>query len=263
MQSFYWADVALSRLDMYDRLMSSIEKTNCKTLVIIPAYNEEENILNAVRDVRERAPFADVLVVNDGSTDGTAFILQENSIPHVNLFENLGIGGAVQTGYKYAHEHGYDIAIQFDGDGQHDARYITDLMRPIREGRADLVVGSRFKRDTGGFKSSAMRRLGISILSSVLKVASTNKIEDVTSGFRAASKRAIKLFASYYPDDYPEPEALALVARKRLKVTEVPVMMKERVGGISSINKMDSVYYMIKVTLAILVQTNIYGRHDD
>lgn len=167
----------------------------------------------------------------------------------------------MQTGYKYALQHGYDIAVQFDGDGQHSAAYIKDLIAPIQRREADLVVGSRFKGDESEFKSTAMRRLGIGILSVVLKLASTNKIEDVTSGFRAADRRAIELFAAYYPDDYPEPESLALVARKGLKVAEVPVSMNERSGGVSSIKKRDSVYYMIKVTLAILVQTNIYERH--
>lgn len=232
-----------------------------KILVIIPAYNEEESILSVIDDLVENAPFADCIVINDGSTDSTKSILEKNDIPHINLVKNLGIGGAVQTGFKYALQYGYDIAVQFDGDGQHRAEYIADLVAPIQEGRADLVVGSRFKGDTGGFKSSTMRRLGIAILSSILKMASTNKIEDVTSGFRAAGKRAIELFASYYPDDYPEPESLALVARKGLKLSEVPVEMRERIGGESSIKRMDSVYYMIKVTFAILVQTNIYERH--
>lgn len=232
-----------------------------RTLVIVPAYNEEESILEVVRDLHESAPFVDVLVVNDGSTDETSRILKANGINHVDLIKNLGIGGAVQTGYKYALQNDYDIAVQFDGDGQHSAKYIAELIKPIEEGRADLVVGSRFKGDTEGFKSSAMRRLGINILSAFLKLASTNKIEDVTSGFRATDRKVIELFASYYPDDYPEPEALALVARKGLRVAEVPVSMNERLGGESSIKKMDSVYYMIKVTLAILVQTNIYERH--
>lgn len=239
------------------------EAQDIRVIVIIPAYNEEDNILGVVEDLRKSAPFVDYIVINDGSVDGTAQLLEDHGIPHVNLIKNMGIGAAVQTGYKYALQHGYDIAIQFDGDGQHDASYIEELIKPITEGRADLVVGSRFKSENDGFKSSAMRRLGINILSAVLKLASTNKIEDVTSGFRAADRRVIELFSTYYPDDYPEPEALALVARKCLRIVEVPVKMKERSGGTSSINKMDSVYYMIKVTLAILIQTNIYGRHLD
>lgn len=231
-----------------------------RILIIIPAYNEAENIVATVQDVWENAPFADVLVVNDGSADGTAGILAANGIPHVNLIRNLGIGGAVQTGYKYALQHGYDVAVQFDGDGQHCAEYIGALVEPIERGEADLVVGSRFKGETDGFKSSAMRRLGINILSAVLKAASTNKVQDVTSGFRAANRRAVELFAAYYPDDYPEPESLALIARKGLALSEVPVVMRERVGGTSSIKKMDSIYYMIKVTIAVLIQTNIYER---
>lgn len=232
-----------------------------RVLAIVPAYNEEESILEVVSDLRENAPFVDILVVNDGSTDETSRMLKANGIDHIDLVKNLGIGGAVQTGYKYALQNDYDIAVQFDGDGQHSAKYITDLIEPIKSDEADLVVGSRFKGNTEGFKSSVMRRLGINILSAVLKLASTNKIEDVTSGFRAADRKVIELFASYYPDDYPEPEALALVARKGLRVVEVPVSMNKRIGGESSIKRMDSVYYMIKVTLAILIQTNIYERH--
>lgn len=234
-----------------------------KILVIIPVYNEEESIAGVIEDLEANAPFADYIVVNDGSTDGTKELLRQRGIPHINLVRNLGIGGAVQTGYKYALRHGYDIAVQFDGDGQHCAQYISALVAPIQDGSADLVVGSRFKGETDGFKSSFMRRLGINILSAVLKMSSTNKIEDVTSGFRAADRKAISLFASYYPDDYPEPESLALVARKGLRVCEVPVEMRERTGGESSIKRMDSIYYMIKVTLAILIQTNIYERHVD
>lgn len=231
--------------------------------MIIPAYNEEESILGVIDDLKHDAPFADYIVINDGSTDGTRALLEEHGIPHIDLVNNLGIGGAVQTGYKYALQHGYDIAVQFDGDGQHCARYIAQLVSPIQNGDADLVVGSRFKGETDGFKSSSLRRLGITILSAVLKMASTNKVEDVTSGFRAAGKRAIQLFASYYPDDYPEPESLALIARKGLKLAEMPVSMRERTGGESSIKRMDSVYYMVKVTFAILIQTNIYERHSN
>lgn len=239
--------------------MSSVVKND--VLVIIPAYNEEASILGVVDDLNANAPYADYIVVNDGSTDGTQCLLEEQDIPHINLIKNLGIGGAVQTGYKYALQQGYDIAVQFDGDGQHRAEYIRDLVVPIQAGEADLVVGSRFKGETDGFKSSLLRRVGIAILSGVLKMASTNKIEDVTSGFRAASRQAIEFFASYYPDDYPEPESLALVARKGLKLAEVPVAMRERMGGESSIKRMDSVYYMIKVTFAIMIQANIYERH--
>lgn len=239
--------------------MSLVGKSNI--LVIIPAYNEEESILDVIDDLKVNAPYADHIVVNDGSTDGTQNLLKEHGIPHINLVKNLGIGGAVQTGYKYALQRGYDIAVQFDGDGQHRAEYISDLIAPIQKGEVDLVVGSRFKGETDGFKSSLMRRLGIIILSGILRMASTNKVEDVTSGFRAAGRRVIELFALYYPDDYPEPESLALVARKGLRLAEVPVSMRERMGGESSIKRMDSVYYMIKVTIAIIVQTNIYERH--
>lgn len=234
---------------------------DARVLVIVPAYNEEESILGVVEDLNRNATFADYVVVNDGSTDSTSTILAEQHIPHINLIRNLGIGGAVQTGYKYAFQKGYDIAVQFDGDGQHSARYIADLIDPILGGKADLTVGSRFKGENRGFKSSFMRRIGINLLSSVLKMASTNKIEDVTSGLRAAGKKAIELFSLNYPDDYPEPESLALAARKGLRICEIPVEMRERTGGESSIKSLDSIYYMVKVTLAILVQTNIHERH--
>lgn len=244
--------------------MQNSDRNTPKVLVIVPAFNEATNILAVVQDIEENAPFVNgIIVVNDGSTDTTEKLLIENKIPHINLIENLGIGGAVQTGYKYALKNGYDIAVQFDGDGQHNARYIKDLITPIIEKDVNLTVGSRFKGDTVGFKSSFMRRIGINILSIILKMASTNKIEDVTSGFRAADREAIKLFAQYYPADYPEPESLALIARKGLSVYEVPVSMRERAGGVSSIRKMDSVYYMIKVALAIMIQTNIYERRND
>ena len=231
-----------------------------RILAIIPAFNEEESIERTVADLRTNAPEVDILVVNDGSKDSTSRILKDAGIPHIDLIRNLGIGGAVQTGYKYALRHGYDIAIQFDADGQHDARYVRSLVRPILDGEADVVVGSRFIEENEGFKSSFMRRLGINILSTVLRLASTNRVVDVTSGFRAADRKAIELFASYYPDDYPEPEALAFLARKGMRIAEVPVSMNERSGGRSSIRKLDSVYYMIKVTLAIIIQTNIYER---
>lgn len=232
-------------------------------IVIIPAYNEEESILEVVDDLRQNAPFADYIVVNDGSTDATHALLEEHGISHINLIKNLGIGGAVQTGYKYALQHGYDIAIQFDGDGQHCAEYVSDLIAPIQEGEADLVVGSRFKGETDGFKSSSMRRLGITILSGVLKMASTNKVEDVTSGLSAVGRRAIHLFASYYPDDCPEPEALALITCKGLKLTETSVSMRERTGGESLIKLVDSAYHMIKVIFVMLIQADIYERHSN
>ncbi len=243
--------------------MNKTDIHDLRILAIVPAFNEEASILEVVRDLRENASFVDVLVVNDGSSDETSRLLKEDGVNHIDLIMNLGIGAAVQTGYKYALRNGYDIAVQFDGDGQHSAEYIAKLVEPIENGDADLVVGSRFKGDVAGFKSSVMRRMGITILSAVLRLASTNKIEDVTSGFRAADKKAITLFAGYYPDDYPEPESLALATRKGLRVAEVPVSMNERIGGESSIKKMDSVYYMIKVTLAILIQANVYERHSN
>ena len=237
-----------------------VDTAEPRILAIVPAFNEEDSIESTIYDLRHNAPFVDILVINDGSSDSTEKRLEDLSVAHINLVKNLGIGGAVQTGYIYALQNNYDIAVQFDGDGQHDASYIRDLIQPIINGDADAVIGSRFIEEKDGFKSSFMRRTGINILSTVLKLASGNRIIDVTSGFRAVNKKAVELFANYYPDDYPEPEALAFLSRKGFRIAEVPVSMNERTGGSSSIKRLDSVYYMIKVTMAILIQTNIYER---
>lgn len=229
-----------------------------RVLVIVPAYNEADNIARVV--ARLRAASCDFVVINDGSTDETGGILDGLGVPHVDLIQNLGIGGAVQTGYKYALANGYGIAVQFDGDGQHDEGYIRAITAPIQAGEADLVVGSRFAGDLGDFKSSALRRFGIRVLSLVLKLSSGQRIMDVTSGFRAAGPRVVELFASDYPDDYPEPESLARVVRSGMRIAEVPVVMHERTGGTSSIGSLDSVYYMVKVGLSILLQTTVSGR---
>lgn len=222
-----------------------------KTIVIIPAYNESESILS-VADSLRREGF-DFVVVNDGSTDNTPQILDEHMLPHIDLVENLGIGGAVQTGYRYARKHGYDIAVQFDGDGQHDAACIKDIIAPIEQGEADIVVGSRFVGNRSEFQSSAARRMGIKILSTILRWVSGQTIKDVTSGFRAVDRATLDLFSENYPIDYPEPESLALALSRGLKVKEVPVTMHERAHGASSISGFSSAWYMIKVGLSILI----------
>lgn len=220
-----------------------------KTILLIPAYNEEEAIVNTVRKVVNAG--YDYVVINDGSTDRTLELCRENGINVLDLCFNLGIGGAIQAGHKYAFRHGYDVDIQFDGDGQHDVRYVDDLVKAIESGN-DLVIGSRFISEENEFKSSALRRAGIRWLGGVLKTFAHVKITDATSGFRAVSRNAMELFSKDYPDDYPEPESIAMAARKGLKVTEVPVVMHERQGGASSIAGLSSVYYMIKVTLAVI-----------
>lgn len=220
-----------------------------KTILLIPAYNEEEAIVNTVRKVVDAG--YDYVVINDGSTDRTLELCRENDINVLDLCFNLGIGGAIQAGHKYAFRHGYDVDIQFDGDGQHDVRYVDDLVKAIEAGN-DLAIGSRFISEENEFKSSALRRIGIRWLGGVLKTFAHVTITDATSGFRAVGRNAMELFSKDYPDDYPEPESIAMAARKGLKVTEVPVVMHERQGGTSSIAGLSSVYYMIKVTLAVI-----------
>jgi glycosyltransferase involved in cell wall biosynthesis len=223
-----------------------------KTLIIVPAYNEEESLPGVIRDLRENIGFADILVVNDGSRDATARTAQEMDVSVLSLPFNLGIGGAMQAGYLYAREEGYDVAVQFDGDGQHLAKEIEKLLRPVQEGRADLVVGSRFLNQ-GKYNATAFRKIGIWIFSSVLSRILGMPVTDSTSGFRAANRRVIEFFSRTYPDDYPEVEALVLLHKAKLRIAEVPVSMRERTGGKSSITPIRSAYYMIKVLLAIFI----------
>ena len=227
-----------------------------KILIIIPAYNEEENILKTYTKIKEynkkNKTNYDMIVINDGSTDNTKKILKENNIPHINLIHNLGIGGAVQTGYKYAYENNYDIAVQFDGDGQHDVRYVEKIIKPIIEKKADLVIGSRFVEDIKTFKSTFARRVGIKIISCFMKFATHKKIHDTTSGFRACSKELIYDFSLSYPSEYPEPITTAEVLKKNYRVKEVGVEMSEREGGVSSIRAWKNIYYMLNVCLALL-----------
>lgn len=227
-----------------------------KVLLIIPAYNEEENIQKVCKEIETYSKEIDYVVINDGSKDNTLKILQENKLNHINLIHNLGIGGAVQTGYKYAYEHGYDIAIQFDGDGQHDINYIADICEPIMNGQADLVIGTRYlDKSTSQFQSTFMRRLGGNIISFFIKICTGKKITDPTSGFRAANKKVIAEFAKEYPTEYPEPESSVSLLVNGYQIQEVPVSMKERQGGTSSIRFLKSADYMIKVTLAIIIDS--------
>lgn len=223
-----------------------------KTIVIIPAYNESENIVNTVTALTTTCPEVDYVIINDCSTDNTAAICEEHGFNYINLPINLGIGGGMQTGYRYAYDNGYDIAIQFDGDGQHNAEYIKDLIAPIEAGEAELVIGSRFI-DKKGFQTSFMRRVGINLLGATLKLCGRVKITDATSGFRAANRDVIAFFSKHYAQDYPEPESIIAVRVSGLRVKEVPVVMNERTAGVSSISTWKSVYYMIKVNLAILM----------
>ncbi len=223
-----------------------------KILVIIPAYNEEGSIGKVVEEVKTHSLRVDILIVNDGSIDFTSDRARKSGVIVLDLPFNLGIGGAMQAGFRYAFEKGYDIAIQVDADGQHDPKEIPKLLHALTDRRADMVIGSRFLGDSE-FKSSTVRRIGISIFSRVISMIVGQKITDPTSGFRAANRKAIQLFASDYPQDYPEPEAVILLHQCRLKIVEVPVGMSERYAGESSITKIRSVYYMVKVLLAIFV----------
>lgn len=223
---------------------------NVRVIIIIPAYNEQSSILSVCRQI-ERNGY-DYLVINDGSHDRTLDICREHHLNVLNLPRNLGIGGAVQAGHMYALEHGYDVDIQFDGDGQHDAAYLQALVDAIEQG-ADIAIGSRYLEDTDGFKSTFMRRVGITWLSAWIRLFRGKTITDPTSGFRACGKRAIKLFCSNYPYDYPEPESIVTALGHGLMVREVPVVMHERQGGQSSISPLKGAYYMIKVTLAIAI----------
>ena len=222
-------------------------------LIIIPAYNEAESILNVIDELRSSHPDYDYVVVNDCSDDDTLRVLSDNSIPYLDCSVNLGIGGAVQTGYRYALYNDYDIAIQMDGDGQHDPAYLDALTAPIEAGEADICIGSRFV-EKSGFQSSRSRRFGIAFLSGLIRMCTHTRIKDVTSGYRAVDREFIRLYADYYPQDYPEPEAIVIAHRRGARISEIPVKMRERTTGTSSINLGRSVYYMIKVSLAILIE---------
>ena len=227
-----------------------------KILLIIPAYNEEENILKTYKTIldynKKNKTNYDVIVINDGSKDKTSEICHKNNIPVIDLIHNLGIGGAVQTGYKYAYYNNYDIAVQFDGDGQHDVRYVKNIIEPIINKNADMVIGSRFVSDIDTFKSTFARRIGIKVISSFMKFATHKKIYDTTSGFRACSRELIYDFSLSYPSEYPEPLTTAEVLKKKYVVEEVPVEMSEREGGVSSIRAWKNIYYMLNVCLALL-----------
>ena len=223
-----------------------------KILVIVPAYNEEGSVGKVVEEVHTHLSQAEVLVVNDGSTDLTSEIAKSKGAIVLDLPFNLGIGGVMQAGYQYAYEKGYDFAIQVDGDGQHDPKEIGKLLKALEEKKIDMAIGSRFIGDLG-YKSSTMRRIGISIFSKVISMIIRQRITDPTSGFRASNRKAIQLFALDYPQDYPEPEVVILLHQCHLKMGEVPVGMNERYFGESSITKIRSIYYMVKVLLAIFV----------
>lgn len=223
-----------------------------KKLVIIPAFNEEGNLEKTIHDIKENAPEFDYVIVNDCSTDATLDICRKHGYSYLNLPVNLGIGGAVQTGYRYAYYHGYDIAVQFDGDGQHSARYLEEMVKSMKETDSDMVIGSRFI-DKKGFQSSTLRRAGIRYFTTLIKLLTGKKITDPTSGMRMVNRKLLKKFTEDYPKDYPEPESVVTILAEKCRVTEIPVVMNERREGVSSISLRKSIYYMIKVSFAMVI----------
>jgi glycosyltransferase involved in cell wall biosynthesis len=225
-----------------------------KVCIIIPAYNEENSVPNVIRKILRLHPFFTVLVINDGSSDRTSAVAKAAGADVITLPQNLGIGGAVQTGYIYAAKNGYDIAIQVDADGQHKPEELDKIIAPIIRNEADMVVGSRFVERTS-YQSSAGRRTGIVILSSLVSLFARQSLKDVTSGFRAINRKGIEMFAKDYSTDYPEVDSLILAKKKKLRIQEVSVEMEQRHTGTSSITMIKSAYYMIKVTLSIMMKS--------
>ncbi|MBN1587637.1 MAG: glycosyltransferase family 2 protein [Candidatus Omnitrophica bacterium] len=226
-----------------------------KVLVVIPAYNEGRIIRHVVQEILQHYPECTVLVVNDGSSDNTAAEAIKAGAKLVSLPFNLGIGGAVQTGFKFAHQEGFDVVAQIDGDAQHDPLYLASILEPVLSGELDLCIGSRFLNQDSGFKSTFLRRFGIRFFSVLLSRLTGVPLSDPTSGFRACNKKLLSSFASYYPMDFPEPEAIQVAKRLGARIGERPVVMRTRLGGISSIRYFTTLYYMVKVTLAILIDT--------
>ena len=233
-----------------------------KVLLMIPAYNEAENLEKIISRIISDYPQYDYVIINDGSTDKTAELCIEKGYKYISLPVNLGIGGAGQTGYRYALSKGIDIAVQIDGDGQHDIAYVGKVIEPIVKGNADIVIGSRFvgeRNDEGEFKSTVMRRAGIRWLSGLIKFLTGKRVYDVTSGYRAADLKFISYFAENYSADYPEPDAIVAAVENGARIEEVPVVMHERANGKSSIGFWKSGYYMIKVTLSLFISRLSFG----
>jgi glycosyltransferase involved in cell wall biosynthesis len=227
---------------------------NLRVLAIVPAYNEEITIQPVIQEIVDKVPGIVVCVVNDGSNDKTVEKAKDSGAVVISHPFNMGIGAAVQTGFIYAIRNNFDIAVQVDGDGQHDPLFITKMVSDLKQMNADVVSGSRFIKK-GGYKSSFLRRVGILIFEVINRLVVGQKITDSTSGFRAFNQRAIAFLADKYPEDYPEPEVLIILKKNGYKVIEIPVEMRSRQGGQSSIKGYKSLHYMVKVILAILMQS--------
>jgi glycosyltransferase involved in cell wall biosynthesis len=227
-----------------------------RTVALVPALNEEGTVADVIAELRAYDADVEILVIDDGSHDRTAEVARIAGAHVLRLPFNLGIGGAVQTGFRYAHENGFDLAVRVDGDGQHDPMQLAAVVDPVVRGEANIAVGSRYLTPReSGYRSTVPRRIGIRILSGVVSMLTRQHITDPTSGFQALDSKAIALFAADYPHDYPEVEAIVLVERHRLKLIEVPIKMRPRAGGESSIGLLASIYYMVKVLLALFVGT--------
>jgi glycosyltransferase involved in cell wall biosynthesis len=225
---------------------------SARTIAIVPARNEAAAIGAVVGEIRAFDPSLEIVVVDDGSTDRTAALARGAGARVVLLPFNLGIGGAVQTGFQLAQDEGFDLAVRLDGDGQHIAAELAKLLPPIQDGAADIVVGSRFAGESE-YQAPFARRMGIRLFARVVSLLTRQRVTDTTSGFQACNRKAIRLFAADYPHDYPEVEATVMVFKHRLRLIEVHVTMRERVAGRSSIAGVWSIYYAIKVLLAVFI----------
>jgi len=228
-------------------------KENLRKLIIIPAYNESECIEKTIENIQKNAEDFDYIIINDCSTDNTREICEKRGFHIINLPINLGIGGAVQTGYLYGVRYGYDMAVQVDGDGQHDAAFLQKMADCLEETGADMVIGSRFI-EKQGFQSTGARRIGIRFFTWLIRLMTGKTVTDPTSGLRMVNRKVMEEFAKDYPKDYPEPETAVTVLHCGMKIEEIPVVMKERAGGVSSISMKKSVYYMVKVSMAIIIE---------
>jgi glycosyltransferase involved in cell wall biosynthesis len=232
--------------------------TQARLAVIMPAFNEAGNIERSVREVREAMPHADVIVINDGSTDDTARVARAAGAAVLDLPHNLGIGGAVQTGYKFATEHGYSIVARLDGDGQHDPRQLAQLLEPVLRGEVDIAIGSRFVNQGGTgdgetYRASRLRGVGIVYFARLVSLIIQQRVTDTTSGFQVCNASVARFFSRNFPCDYPEVEAIAVLGRMGYRIREVPVQMRRRLAGQSSLTPLRSAYYVLKVTISLLI----------